>query len=75
MVQFDALKNYRGVSIGSILSVIFEKLLNLKIKPYLEQNIMAKFQTGGMRGKGVIIVIIDILFILRGIIYHSNYFL
>ena len=30
---------------------------------------MAKFQIGGMRGKGVT----DNLFILRGIIDHSNY--
>ena len=46
----------------------FEKLLNLGIIQYLEQN-MAKFQTGGMRGKGVT----NNLFILRGIINHSKY--
>ena len=62
------LKSYRGVFIGSIVSLFFETLLNLRITPYLEQN-MAKFQTGGMRGKGVT----DNLFILRGIIDHSKY--
>ena len=46
------LNSYRGVFIGSIVSHIFEKLKNLIIIPYLEQN-MAKFQTRGMRGKGV----------------------
>ena len=46
------LNSYRDVFIGSIVSLSFEKLLNLRIIPYLEQN-MAKFQTGGMRGKGV----------------------
>ena len=44
------------------------KLLNLRIIPHLEQN-MAKFQSGGMKGKGVT----DNLFILRGIIDHSKY--
>ena len=66
--SINDLNSYRGVFIGSIVSLIFEKLLNLRIIPYLEQN-MAKFQTGGMRGKGVT----DNLFILRGIIDHSKY--
>ena len=59
-VSINDLNSYRGVFIGSIVSLIFENLLNLRIIPYLEQN-MAKFQTGGMRGKGVT----DNLFILR----------
>ena len=66
--SINDLNSYRGVLIGSIVSLISEKLLNLRIIPYLEQN-MAKFQTGGMRGKGVT----DNLFILRGIIDHSKY--
>ena len=50
--SINDLNSYRDVFIGSIVSLIFEKLLNLRIIPYLEQS-MAKFQTGGMRGKGV----------------------
>ena len=71
MVQhrsINDLNRYRSVFIGFIVSLNFEKLLNLRIIPYLEKN-MAKFQTGGMKGKGVT----DNLFILRGIIDHSNY--
>ena len=66
--SINDLHSYSGVFIASIVSLVFEKLLNLRIIPYLEQN-MAKFQTGGMRGKGVT----DNFFILRGIIDHSNY--
>ena len=59
--SINDLNSYRSVFIGSIASLIFEKLLNLRIISYLEQN-MAKFQTGGIRGKDVT----DNLFILRG---------
>ena len=63
--SINDLNSYRGVFIGSIVSLISEKSLTLE---NLEQN-MAKFQTDGMRGKGVT----DNLFILRSIIHHSNY--
>ena len=66
--SINDLNSYRGVFIGSIVSLTFQKLLNLRAIPYLEHN-MAKFRTGGMRGKGVT----DNLFILRGTIDHSNY--
>ena len=71
MVQhrsINDLNRYRSAFIGFIVSLNFEKLLNLRIIPYLEKN-MAKFQTGGMKSKGVT----DNSFILRGIIDHSNY--
>ena len=67
-VSINDLNSYRGVFIGSIVSLIFENLLNLRIIPYLEQN-MVKFQAGGMRGKGVT----DNLFVLRSITDHSEY--
>ena len=38
------------------------------MQPILERN-MSKFQTGGVKGKGVV----DNLFMLRGLIDHSNY--
>ena len=66
--SINDLNSYRDIFIGSIVTLIFEKLLNFRIIQYLEQNV-AKFQTGDMRGKGVT----DNLFILRGIIDHSKY--
>ena len=62
------LRNYRGIFIVLIISVIFEKLLKNRITPTLEQN-MSKFQNGGMRGKGIV----DNLFLLRGLLDHAKY--
>ena len=66
--SINDLNSYRGLFIDSIVSLSFEKLSELRIIPYLEQNI-AKFQAGGVRDKGVT----DNLFSFRGIIDHSNY--
>ena len=65
---FRKLDNYRDIFLVPILSIIFEKLLKNRTSDTLQQNI-AKFQNGGMKGKGVV----DNLFILRGIINHANY--
>ena len=62
------LGNYRGVFVVPVASLIFEKLLKSRISPHLEQN-MTKFQTGGVKGKGVV----DNLMILRGITDHAKY--
>ena len=66
------LGNYRGVYRGVFLvptaRFIFEKLLKNRISPHLEQN-MTKFQTGGVKGKGVV----DNLMILQSIIDHAKY--
>ena len=63
----NKLESYRGLV--SILSLVFEKLLKNRMQPILERN-MSKFQTVGVKGKGVV----DNLFVLRGLIDHSNYF-
>ena len=62
------LGNYSGVLLVPVASLIFEKLLKNRISPHLEQN-MTKFQTGGVKGKGVV----DNLMILRGIVDHAKY--
>ena len=62
------LGNYRGVFLVPIASLIFEKLLKNITSPHLEQN-MTEFQTGGVKGKGVV----DNLMILRGIVEHAKY--
>ena len=62
------LGNYRGVFLVPVVSLIFEKLLKKRISPHLEQN-MTKFQTSGVKGKGVA----DNLMILRGMIDHAKY--
>ena len=62
------LDNYRGIFIVPILSIIFEKLLKNRLSNTLQENI-SKFQTGGMKGKGVL----DNLFIIRGIINYAKY--
>ena len=62
------LNNYRGIFLVPILSLIFEKLLKNRITPTLKQH-MTSFQTGGVKGKGVI----DNLFLLRGAIDHCRY--
>ena len=48
--------------------IIFEKLLKYRLTPHLQQN-MTKFQTGGVKGKGVT----DNLFLIRGIIDRAKY--
>ena len=62
------LSNYRGIFLVPIISIIFEKLLKNRVTPLLEEN-MTKFQTGGVKSKGVV----DNLFVLRGLIDHSKY--
>ena len=52
----------------SCSSIIFEKLLKNRITPHLEEN-MTQFQTGSVKGKGVV----DNLFILKGTIDHLKY--
>ena len=65
---FKSLKNYRGIFIVPIISIIFEKLLKNRIPLILKQN-MSNFQNGGSKGKGVV----DNLFLLRALIDHSKY--
>ena len=62
------LSSYRGIFPVPVLSIIFEKLLKNRITPHSEEN-MIQFQTGGVKGKGVV----DNLFILKGMIDHSKY--
>ena len=47
------LNNYRSTFIVNVMSIIFEKLLKYRLTPHLQQN-MTKFQTRGVKGKGVI---------------------
>ena len=63
--SFKKLKNYRGIFLVPILSIIFEKLLKNRIDELLQQNI-SKFQNGGMKG-------VDRLFILRATVNHAKY--
>ena len=62
------LGNYSGVLLVPVASLIFEKLSKNRISPHLEQN-MTKFQTDGVKGKGVV----DNLMILRAIVDHAKY--
>ena len=66
--SLNKLESYRGIFLVPILSLILEMLLKNRMQPILENN-MSTFQTGGANGKGVI----DNLFILRGLIDHTNY--
>ena len=66
--SWKELENHRGIFIVVILTIIFEKVIKNRILPVLSTN-MTQFQTGGVKGKGVV----DNLFILRGIIDHSVY--
>ena len=66
--SFKCLKNYRGIFIVPIISIIFEKLLKNRITPFLKKN-MSNFQNGGSKGKGAV----DNLFLLRSLIDHSKY--
>ena len=61
------LSNYIGIFLVPIISIIFEKLLKNRIVPLLEED-MTKFLTGVLK-KGVV----DNLFLLRCLIYHSKY--
>ena len=47
------LENYRGVFLVPVANLIFKKLLKNRISPRLEQNV-AKFQTDGVKGNGVV---------------------
>ena len=66
--SLSKLESYRGIFLVPILSLILEKLLKNRMQSTLENN-MSKFQTRGAKGKGVF----DDLFILRGLIDHTNY--
>ena len=66
--SWKELENHRGIFIVVIISIIFEKVLKNCITPILREN-MTKFQTGGIKGKGVV----DNLFIMRALISHSLY--
>ena len=66
--SWKELENHRGTFIVVIVSIIFEKVLKNRITPILREN-MTKFQTGGIKGKGVV----DNLFIMRALISHSLY--
>ena len=62
------MNNYRGIFIVNIISIIFEELLKDRLTPHLKQN-MTKFQTGGVKGKGIT----DNLFLMRGVIDRAKY--
>ena len=62
------LNNYRGIFLVPIMSLIFEKLYKNRITPTLKQH-MTSFQTGGVKGKGIV----DNLFLLRGAIDNCRY--
>ena len=66
--SYKKLKNYKGIFLVKILSIIFEKLLKNRINKLLQQNI-SKFQNGGMKGEGVV----DSLFILMATVNHATY--
>ena len=68
MVQCRSYLTDRGIFLVPITSIIFEKLLENRVTPLLEEN-MTKFQTEGVKNKGVV----DNLFVLRGLIDHSKY--
>ena len=58
---FKKLDNYRGIFLAPILSIIFEKLLKIEYL-ILSNKIFQSFR-----------MVVDNLFILRGIINHANY--
>ena len=66
--SLQKLSDYRGIFLVPIISIIFEKLLKSRVTPLLEEN-MTKFQTGGVKNKGVV----DNLFVLKRLIDHSEY--
>ena len=67
--RLNKLESYKVIFLVSVLSLIFEELPRNRRHFILERN-MSTFQTGGVKGKGVV----DNLFVLRGLIDHSNYF-
>ena len=60
--------SYRGIFLVPIMSLIFEKLIKNRIIPTLKQH-MTSFQTGGIKGKGVV----DNLLLLCSAIDHCKY--
>ena len=62
------LDNYGEIFVVSILSIILEKLIKNRIRSTLRNNI-SQFQSGGMKGRGLV----DNLFIIRGVIDHALY--
>ena len=62
------LNSYREIFLVPIMSLIFEKLIKNRIIHTLKQH-MTSFQTGSVKGKGVV----DNLFLLRGAIDHCRY--
>ena len=61
------LNSYRGIFLVPIMSLTFEKLIKNRITPTMKQH-MTSFQTGGVKGKGVV----DNLFLLCGAIDHCR---
>jgi len=61
--------NQRGIFLTSVTSKIFEKILLIRNKEIIEQE-MSPFQGGGRRGRGIQ----DHLFTVRAIIDESRYF-
>ena len=66
--SWKELENHSGIFIVVILTIIFEKVFKNRILRVFS-TIMTQFQTVGAKGKGVV----DNLFVLRGIFYHSVY--
>ena len=62
------LENHRGIFVVVIVPIIFEKVLKNRVTPILRES-MTKFQTDGIKGKGVV----DNLFIMRDLISQSLY--
>ena len=58
----------RGIEEPCAAMLDFREAFEKRISPHLEQN-MTKFQTGGVKGKGVV----DNLMILRDFIDHAKY--
>ena len=68
--SWKELENHRGIFIVVIVSIIFEKVLKNCVTPILREN-MTKFQTGGIKGKGVV----DNLFISHSLYVNQPLFL
>ena len=62
------LDNYGEIFVVSIRSIILEKLIKNRIRSTLRNNI-SQFQSGGMKGRGLV----DNLFIIRSVIDHALY--
>ena len=61
------LVNHRGIFLTPVLSKVFERLICLRIEPFMER--MSKFQAGSRKNRSVM----DQLFILRSLTNHAIY--